>query len=348
MPHAPRLRTFSGASLALLIAVAAATATIPGCGADRSAPTAPGSAGIERDAGGAMARAIRAHDRGATALLARPEVAATSITTGADGRPAILVSLARPGATLPASIDGVPVVSEVTGDYYPFALTDRFRPVPIGVSNGNANECLPGTTGAVLERDGVRYLLSANHLYARLNQAAIGEIVTQPARVDQSTNCAPTQPNSYVAMLADFEPLVLDAQTPNAIDAAIAELIGDTEATCATPPGYYGMPSSTPVGPVKALAIQKLGRTTGLTRGTIKGIHAKVKITYPGGVALMSDQILTSGRFGGFGDSGSLVVTDDAAAAPVGMVIGGNSNGAAVVTPIQPILDRFGAVICGR
>jgi hypothetical protein len=60
------------------------------------------------------------------------------------------------------------------------------------------------------------------------------------------------------------------------------------------------------------------------------------------------DQILTSKGFGAFGDSGSLVVTDDGAFHPTGIVIGGGSNGIAIVSPIGPILDRFDATVCGR
>jgi hypothetical protein len=346
MPHARRSPTFPRLPLAaLLIAVVLA---LPGCGAGRDAPTAPAATAIERGTAPDLGRAIRAHERVAVALLRRDDVTATSVTIGAGGRPAILVSLARAGGAVPATLDGVPVVTEVVGTFHPWALTDRERPVPLGVSVGNANECLPGTVGAVVEKNGARYLLCANHVFARLNQAAIGEIVTQPARADQSADCSPPRSNTFVATLAEFEPLVLDAHAPNAIDAAIAELSGDTQVTCATTTDGYGMPSSTPVVGTKGLAIQKLGRGTGLTRGTIKGLHAKVKITYPSGVALMSDQLLTSGRFGGFGDSGALAVTDDPVAAPVGMVIGGGSNGAAVITPIQPILRHFGVTICGR
>ena len=65
------------------------------------------------------------------------------------------------------------------------------------------------------------------------------------------------------------------------------------------------------------------------------------------GAALFVGQILTSKDFGGFGDSGSLVVTDDGEFHPVGIVIGGGSNGTAIASPIGPILKRFGAQVCG-
>jgi hypothetical protein len=58
--------------------------------------------------------------------------------------------------------------------------------------------------------------------------------------------------------------------------------------------------------------------------------------------------MMTSKAFGGFGDSGALVVTDDAGRNAVGMVFAGGSNGTAVVNPIAPILARCGATLCGR
>ena len=92
----------------------------------------------------------------------------------------------------------------------------------------------------------------------------------------------------------------------------------------------------------------KVGRTTELTRGEIKAVNVKAKIVFPSGTAVFVNQILTSRAFGDFGDSGSLVVTDDGTKRPVGMVIGGTNNGTAIVTPIGPILTRFGATVCSN
>jgi hypothetical protein len=73
-----------------------------------------------------------------------------------------------------------------------------------------------------------------------------------------------------------------------------------------------------------------------------------VKLTFPSGTALFVDQIITTNGFGDFGDSGALVVTDDAAAQAVGLVIGGKNNGSAIVTPIGPVLSYFGVTLVGR
>jgi hypothetical protein len=198
----------------------------------------------------------------------------------------------------------------------------------------------------VLQIGAKQYVLSANHVLARQNQAAIGEAIVQPSRPDADPACGPPPPSLTIARLADFQPVVYDGKTPNEMDAAIAAIEPGNDVSCSTPAEFYGVPSGGVVTPASALAIMKLGRTTELTRGTVKSINVKVKVTFPSGTAVFDNQVLTSPGFGAFGDSGSLVVTDDGTRRAVGMVIAGTNNGTAIVTPIGPILERFGATIC--
>jgi hypothetical protein len=326
------------------VVLAAILGSLPSCSAR------PRSAALETGPVAPRARlladAIAAERSASDALLAIPGVAGIGVSA-TSGDPAVLVLLVRPGAgRIPARIGAIPVVTEVVGTLRPFALGDRYRPVPIGVSAGNANECLPGTIGCVLETGRGRFALSANHVFARQNRAAPGESIVQPSRADSDPSCGPAPPTTMVARLTDFEPVVYDGTTPNQMDAAIAELT--TESSCATLPAFYGLPSSQPAAARLDLAVLKVGRTTELTRGSLKAIDVKVKITFPSGTAKFVGQLLTSKDFGSFGDSGSLVVTDDGEHHPVGMVIGGGSNGSAIVTPIGAILDRFHATVCGR
>lgn len=291
-----------------------------------------------------LSAAIAAEEVGSDAVLELPGV--TGIGAGVDrGRAVVVVFVERADVSgVPDRLDGVRVVSATTGTLRPFALTGAYRPVPIGVSVGNANDCVPGTLGCVLASGRRRYFLSANHVFARQNQAVIGEAEVQPSHPDADPACGPAPAASIVGTLAEFEPVIYDGHTPNLMDAAIAE-VGMVKVTCATLPDYYGAPSATAAAATVGLAIQKVGRTTELTQGTIKAVNAKVKVTFPSGTALFTGQILTSNAFGQFGDSGSLVVTDDGSRRPVGMLIGGSNNGSGIVTPIGPILSRFGATI---
>ena len=347
MTRLGRFHSF-GSGLAVVIALVS-TLVLVSCSGDRppaSSATAPLAPRPAVDTG--FAAAETAQEAASGALLALPGVVGTGVGRDADGLPVIVVLLERAGvAGIPGDLRGIRVTREVVGPLRAFALTDRYRPLPIGVSTGNAAECIPGTIGCVLESGGRQYILSANHVFARQNQASIGELVTQPSLPDADPSCGASPPPNKVARLADFEPVVYDGHTPNRMDAAIAELT-TTDFSCATLPAFYGLPSSQPASPAVGSAVLKVGRTTELTRGTIKAIHVKVKITFPAGTALFVDQLLTSKGFGAFGDSGSLVVTDDGAHHPTGIVIGGGSNGTAIVSPIGPILDRFDATVCGK
>ena len=316
-----------------------------GCGtrreADKSlAPTAPA------EGRPTLAQASMVIDVRGPELLAIPGVSGIGIGLDRAGAAVAVVLIERADVVVPGTLDGLPVTTEVAGPFRAFSLTGRYRPVAVGVSAGNAVDCVPGTIGCVVTARGKRYLLSASHVFARQGRALIGEAIAQPSLPDVDSTCRMAPPRSVVARLADFEPVVYDGHTPNRFDAAIAELTDD--ATCATLPAYYGLPSSDPADAVPGAAIEKVGRTTELTRGTIKAIDVKVKITFPSGTALFTGQILTSKAFGDFGDSGALVVTHDGEFHPVGIVIGGGSGGVAIASPIGPILERFGATVCGR
>jgi hypothetical protein len=321
---------------------------IAGCG---SHPTSPQARAIPTTtaAGRAaqLALAVQTQNASSDSLLARTDVVGTGASLATNGSAQVLVLMrCAPTSPLPSSINGVPVVTQLTGTVQPWAMNTVYRPLVIGVSAGNANECVPGTIGCVVMRGSRAYLLSANHVFARQNQALLGENIVQPSMVDLSSTCAPPPSSAVVAQLTDFTPVSYDGKTQNTMDAAIAEVsLPASQVSGSTPPGYYGFPSSTVAPATEGMAIQKLGRTTLLTRGQVKAVNVKTKITFPSGTAVFVGQIMTSPGFGGFGDSGSLVVTDDGTRRPVGLLIGGSNNGSGIVTPIGPVLSRFAAVV---
>lgn len=95
----------------------------------------------------------------------------------------------------------------------PSALTGCYRPIPIGVSVGNLLSCPAGTLGCIVEKNTARYILSNNHVLARLNSAAIGEWVEQPGLADDYPPCVEPPVDGCtprVARLSDYEPLKFD------------------------------------------------------------------------------------------------------------------------------------------
>jgi hypothetical protein len=221
--------------------------------------------------------------------------------------------------------------------------SDRFpRPVPTGVSTGHPS-ITAGTLSCRVKSGGTLYALSNNHVYAASNQASIGNAVIQPGTYDGGHS-----PADDIGTLANFKPIVWYPRGSNTIDAAIAAT-DESKVGKATPAGGYGTPNSTPVTAQLGQAVQKYGRTTGLTHGVVEGVNASILVDYGSGkIALFTGQIMiTPGTFSAGGDSGSLIVTDDADCNPVGLLFAGSAS-ATYANPIGDVLGYFGVSIDGR
>lgn len=227
------------------------------------------------------------------------------------------------------------------------------RPVHIGVSTGHPN-ITAGTIGCRVKDNssGTLYLLSNNHVYADENKASIGDNVLVPGPYDGGKN-----PRDAIGTLTDFVPIVFSRRANNTIDAAIAlldmvDLDGDEvkESPAVlndTPDGGYGIPSSAMANAYVGQPVQKYGRTTKLTEGSVYAINATVNVGYDSGVARFVNQIIiTPGTFSDGGDSGSLVVTYPEKN-PVGLLFAGSST-ITVANPIGAVLDAFGVSVDGE
>ncbi len=320
--------------------------------------------------------AIAAQERHTVDLLEIQGVVGTGIGVGADGGAVVKIYTETVGVgRLPKNLNGVPVVVQVTGKIQALHHreghggggppgggggngggeevdpTSRFdRPVPIGVSSGNAepgNVCAAGTLGARVT-DGLDvYALSNNHVYALENTAAIGEPITQPGALD--TGCIVDLVNDVVGTLAAFVPILFDG-TNNTVDAAIA-LDSTGSVGNSTPLDGYGTPKSAIVLEAVGESVQKYGRTSSLTKGTINGINVTINVGYDSGVATFVGQIEVESDKGPFikaGDSGSLLVTDPGRN-PVGLLFAGNKSGkTAFANPIDAVLTALGVSVDGE
>jgi hypothetical protein len=314
----------------------------------------------------AFERVKEVQERHTAELMARPGVVGTAVGLSESNQPAVLVLLEEAGAVgIPAQLEGVPVQRIFTGKIEALGArkappgkgkgkprtsidpTARFdRPVPIGVSTGNANEISAGTIACrVVDGDGNVYALSNNHVYARENQAQVHEEeeVLQPGRYDGGIPGLDHLGwlSAYVSL--DFTDL------PNTVDAAIAVSSLDDLGN-STPANGYGTPSSGITAAEIGMAVQKYGRTTSLTKGTVTGINAVVNVGYSSGPALFVNQIIVESRkpFIKAGDSGSLLVTDPGNS-PVGLLFAGDASGKlAVANDIDAVLGAFGVSIDGE
>jgi len=305
-----------------------------------------------------LGAAIEVQERHTGRLLALPGVVGTAVGLRADGQPVIKVYTRAPGITgIPIGLEGIPVEVEVTGEFVALGQgvspkqgridpTARFaRPVPIGVSTGNAGQCSAGTIGGRVKDATNVYALSNNHVYALENAAPIGSSVLQPGLFD--TACV-FDPNNIIGTLAAFVPIVFDSTANNTIDAAIARSsianLGNS-----TPSDGYGTPKSATVSAFVFQAVEKYGRTSQLTQGVVTGVNATVLVGYSSGTARFVDQIIVQANkpFIKPGDSGSLLVTSPNAN-PVGLLFAGTSSGKfAVANRIDSVLAGFGVAVDG-
>ena len=263
-------------------------------------------------------------------------------------------------AGLPPVLDGVPVTVRVTGLI--MALSDptqRQRPAPAGFSVGHP-AVTAGTIGArVRDALGRVYILSNNHVLANSNGAVVGDPAYQPGPFDGGTAA------DQIATLTDFQTITFGSTGNNTMDAAIALSSIDVLDNAVPSDDGYGMPSATMYGDVDGdgvfddpsallgLHVQKYGRTTRLTHGEITGVNATVTVCYAVSgftctkSARFVDQLIISpGGFSGGGDSGSLIVTDDADLNPVGLLFAGSSS-VTIANRIDLVLSRFGVAIDG-
>ncbi len=337
---------FLSLALAALFLLTLSTAVIwNGCTNETAKPTAVtefGAPTMEK-----LAPVVAVQDRHTDELLAIDGVVGTGTGVDVNGKPVVKVFTKKAGVNaIPATLEGVPVEVEETGEFVAMALTGRYRPVPIGVSVGNNNECAAGTIGCVVFKGGQKYILSNNHVLARQNYAAIGEPIVQPGRYE-NRRCANKVSTDLVANLSDFQSITFSTNANNTMDAAIAQYVSGVTNTCSTPSNYYGFPSSTTVAAFVGQAIKKVGRTTSQTTGTVTAINVTVNVGYTYGTARFVGQIMTSNNFCKSGDSGSLVVTSSGNN-PVALLFAGTNTGSAIVSPIGPILQRFNATICAN
>ena len=237
------------------------------------------------------------------------------------------------------------------------------RPIQLGTSGGNINDrsssyCCSGTLGALVEDGaGTQYILSNNHVVGIFNQAVVGDPVNQPGMIDQG--CAQT------GIVAHFSDLVTIQTSKgrrikyNAVDAAIAEVVPGQIATDGSILAIGPLSGKT-VAPAVGQVVQKSGRTTGHTTGTVLNIDYTTSVGYSmecGGasnqVAYFNNQILIGdGNFSDSGDSGSLIVESGAAdpdtglPRAVGLLFAGSST-ATVANPIGAVLSAFGVTLVG-
>jgi hypothetical protein len=214
-----------------------------------------------------------------------------------------------------------------------------------GVSAGNVNDrsrafCCGGTAGALLrDSGGNQYALSNNHVFARSDQAAVGEQIIQPGLIDVGCRASSA---TVIGTLSPYPKLGTN------VDAAAAALnSGTMDAT-----GFIedvGHVSGTVTAGI-GQSVAKSGRTTGLTTGFVEAVNVTVSVQYQRGcgqgqkfVVSYQNQVVTSGGMIAGGDSGSLLV--DRSCRAVALLFAGDSTGRAIGNPVGEVLTKLGGAM---
>ena len=336
---------------------------VSSCGTEIPEPTGPAAGAnlaLNTQPPG-LTKALAAQARYTDGLLRSRGVLGTAVGLGSNGQAVVQLYTTAPGVPgLPGSLDGVPVSVVVTGEIRAIPIvTDApawpavgahidpggsfSRPVPIGVSTGNQGECSVGTIGARVKSGNATYALSNNHLYALENTAPIGSNVLQPGRAD--LRCA-SGSDAVLGPLKKFVAIQFSTSATNRVDAALA---GATTVNLAnsTPSDGYGTPSATIAAAALNQVVQKYGRTTGLTTGSVVGLNTIINVGYGSGTARFIGQITIKGKgqFSRAGDSGALIV--DANKRPVGLLFAGSLNGYTFANQIGDVLQALKVSIDG-
>lgn len=221
----------------------------------------------------------------------------------------------------------------------PAELQRRVRPLRPGLSVAHPS-VTAGTLGGFVRAGGRPAILSNNHVLAASDAAAVGDAVLQPGPADGGT------PGDRVATLSAFVPL---GDGPNLVDAAVAVLDDGVEVEGdGRPGGALGatVADADEVDPDEH--VEKVGRTTGHTRGRITAVEVDgVAVQYDDAVHSFDGQIEIEGLRGAFsagGDSGS-VIWRSSDRAPLALLFAGSEVGGAqgggvtFASPLRTVLD---------
>ncbi|MGL4847396.1 MAG: trypsin-like serine protease [Clostridium sp.] len=215
----------------------------------------------------------------------------------------------------------------------PYAFTTKIRPVEGGTSTSVTNQFIVGTLGCrthgfVGTADEV-YALSNNHVFSLENSVLFNKTIMQPGQGDGGSPST-----DVIGTFFKYIPLKFNGQN-NYVDCALTKISDPSSIT----DKIHTIGSIANIAPPKlGLQIQKFGRTTSYTTGTITALNATVNVNYTNGTARFVGQIVAS-PMSNAGDSGSLIL--DMKNRAVGLLFAG-SGSATIINDITSVLTLLG------
>jgi hypothetical protein len=273
--------------------------------------------------------------------------------------------LRRSGALLSMLVAGLIGSAALASTHFEPHRAAQERPIELGTSGGNVHDrsklyCCSGTLGAlVADAGGALYILSNNHVLAKSNSGTIGDPVSQPGVIETRCQWNDDQIVGELSRWSEigFRESRFGSGPTNEVDAAIALARTGAAQEHGSIIGI-GTVSGNTRNATLGMAVQKSGRTTGLTTGEVIALNVTVDVGFPiecgsnkTNVARFVNQIrIGDGNFSAGGDSGSLVVehgtVDSANGRPraVGLLFAGSST-STLANPIDSVLGALGVTM---
>jgi hypothetical protein len=260
------------------------------------------------------------------------------------------------------------------------ALVQRKRPCPPGFSIGHT-AVSAGTLGAYVKRgtEDEWWVLSNNHVIAASNDGTVNDKIIQPGKADGGFSGTDhfawlreyarikwdgdengkkkvasflwklwMAPANGLARLVKcpyrlqvHHSLAIEQPYPNLVDAALAMPVIQ---------GYVKLEYPFDIGELQGIRdlelgdrVQKVGRTTEHTLGTVEGVQTMVRVQYSAGkMATFDDQLevrADSGEFSQPGDSGSAIVDEDSY---LGGLLFAGGSGVTIANRISNVVSLLG------
>ncbi|MPQ43297.1 hypothetical protein [Clostridium tarantellae] len=215
----------------------------------------------------------------------------------------------------------------------PQFLISKVRPLQAGFSIGPLFHRHSGTLGCIVfdNKRNKPHILGNNHVLTYFNKMPKGTPILQPSLKDSNATLFNTVATLTKFVSLNFKKSEYDKRSKNEVDCAIAKLN----------PGIKYTKNIYKIGPVLNYTdakletyVQKSGRTTGYTIGTIDSINASFSIGKDSFAAYFENLIITS-KMCEAGDSGAMVM--DFSNRALGIILG-SSEQKSFVIPIKPIL----------
>jgi hypothetical protein len=195
-----------------------------------------------------------------------------------------------------------------------------------------------GTLGCFVRDDKKKiYILSNNHVLANSNKGFFNDPILQPG-----SNDGGRRKRDMIATLSYL--VEFKHSSPNLMDAALAQVVDGLS------PEFLVMQKHKIVGttiPENHMKVEKFGRTTGHTKGTITTRNLDLQVDFDGQLIDFENQFEVKASRGVFcdaGDSGSLILERDTLNA-VGLLFAGTDDGTTFATPIKEILATLSVKI---